>query len=373
MAGLNNRPVSTSMLNNNENVPQGISSYETQYPNDSIDANCASHTRELMPSTQAEHSAFTIPTCFDPTTATNLTSSNVINYSRSPAMRTATPQQVYLNIPLREATPTLHGFLTSKDAQSSLPYHMEPKPAYFAPSSPPLSHLNYQEEPLQPSSTSPNNSPSNPNTVHPLPDRWQLAQHYRTRVHEPPQIDPSIDPTISLVTQNAEHWVYLLTSALTNVDSCKDTPTSHAYRLFHPSPPPAPLLEASARQIFTSLLDRCTHGFRGPASFNKALKPIAGLEADRFANCEERLRNVVDVLRGNKRVCKDVLYEDWKIRLLVNHPLAYDRDKDCQKGSNDQRRKRLLEERERLKGVEGELERLTGGGAKKRKVGDGGM
>jgi hypothetical protein len=49
------------------------------------------------------------------------------------------------------------------------------------------------------------------------------------------------------------------------------------------------------------------------------------------------------------------LYEDWKIRLFVNHPLAYDKEKDSQKGSNDQRRVRLEREREKLKKTEQKL------------------
>ena len=67
------------------------------------------------------------------------------------------------------------------------------------------------------------------------------------------------------------------------------------------------------------------------------------------------MQNVVNALLWNKRVAKDVLFEDWKIRLLVNHPLAYDKEKDSQKGSNDQRRKRLESEREKLRQTEQEL------------------
>jgi hypothetical protein len=67
------------------------------------------------------------------------------------------------------------------------------------------------------------------------------------------------------------------------------------------------------------------------------------------------MQNVVNALLWNQRVAKDVLFEDWKIRLLVNHPLAYDKEKDSQKGSNDQRRKRLQSERARLKETEEEL------------------
>ncbi|KAF1955834.1 hypothetical protein CC80DRAFT_548902 [Byssothecium circinans] len=233
----------------------------------------------------------------------------------------------------------------------------------------PQHHLPEETTPAHHTNTPPlpNNTSTYPSpptqTPHPHPpNRWYQAHAYRLQVHEPPQIEPSTDPTIAQVTHSAEHWVVTLIHAITNTTSVKDTPTSHALRTFLPSAYDPFLIEATARQILTLLLDRCTHGFRGPAAFNKALKPARDLEADRTATCEERMRNVVEVLRWNKRACKDVLYEDWKIRLLVNHPLAYDREKDCQKGSNDQRRKRLVQERERLRGVEEELRGGGGGG-----------
>jgi hypothetical protein len=142
---------------------------------------------------------------------------------------------------------------------------------------------------------------------------------------------------------------------MTNTTNVKDTDNSHAKRLFLPTSYDPLLIECTSRQILTSLLDRCISGFRGPAQFNKALRPGKDCEADLTASCEERTRNVVNALMWNKRVCKDVLYEDWKILLLVNHPKAYDKEKDCQKGSDDQRRERQVEEREKLKRTEEEL------------------
>jgi hypothetical protein len=189
-------------------------------------------------------------------------------------------------------------------------------------------------------------------------DRWAQAREYRRKIHEPPQVDPNSDSTIAEVEQNAELWVGELIIAISNTNNVKDTPSSHAYRMFLPEATSPLLIEATAREIFTSLLDRCKHGFRGPTSFNKALKPHKDSELDKTAVCKERMENVVDVLAWNKRACKDVLYEDWKIRLLVNHPLAYDKEKDSQKGSNDQRRLRLEREREKLKATEEELRRV---------------
>jgi len=42
------------------------------------------------------------------------------------------------------------------------------------------------------------------------------------------------------------------------------------------------------------------------------------------------------------------LHEDYRIRLLVNHPLGADREKDLQKGSNEQRKRRQDSEREEV-------------------------
>ena len=195
-----------------------------------------------------------------------------------------------------------------------------------------------------------------PQAVAPISnDRWAQAREYRRKVYEPPQIDPYRDPTIAEVEENAESWVIELVTAMSNTENVKDSKTSHAFRTFYPDNISPLLIEAASREIFTSLIDRCKHGFRGPASFNKAIKPHKDSEPDKTALCKQRIENVVDVLACNKRACKDVLHEDWKIRLLVNHPLAYDKEKDSQKGSNDQRRIRLQQERDKLRHTEEEL------------------
>jgi hypothetical protein len=146
-----------------------------------------------------------------------------------------------------------------------------------------------------------------------------------------------------------------------NLEEIKDPENSSAAKMFRPEVYDSLLLEATCREIFLALIDRCKDGFRGPPQFNKALKPHRGLEADADATCVQRMQNVVNALLWNKRVAKDVLFEDWKIRLLVNHPLAYDKEKDSQKGSNDQRRKRLELEREKLRKTEEELEAYRSG------------
>jgi hypothetical protein len=198
--------------------------------------------------------------------------------------------------------------------------------------------------------------PPNHSTYTPvLSNRWNSAREYRRRIQLPPQVDPRSDPSIQEVEQNAEFWVRQLVLAMINLADIKDTENSSAAKMFRPEAYDSLLLEATCREIFLALTDRCKCGFRGPVQFNKALKPNRGLEADATTSCAERMQNVVKALTWNKRVCRDILFEDWKIRLLVNHPLSYDQEKDSQKGSNDQRRKRLEAEREKLKKTEEEL------------------
>jgi hypothetical protein len=185
--------------------------------------------------------------------------------------------------------------------------------------------------------------------------RWKQARDYRRKVYEPPYLDPHTDDSIAHVEANAEFWVDQLITSITNTKDVKDTATSHHRRLFSSKAIDFILIEACSREIFTALIDRCKNGFHGPPTFNKALKSSYQLESDRTATCEERIHNVTKVLSWNKRACKDVLYEDWKIKLLVNHPLSYDKEKDSQKESNDQRRKRQLATREKMERTEEEL------------------
>ncbi|RMZ72459.1 hypothetical protein GMOD_00007447 [Pyrenophora seminiperda CCB06] len=165
---------------------------------------------------------------------------------------------------------------------------------------------------------------------------------------------PKSDTSILDVELNAEFWVRQLVVAMINLEDVKDTDNSSAVQLFDPEEYDSLLLEAVGREIFLALIDRCKNGFRGPCRCNKALEPNGGLEADVTASCAERMQNVVSVLSCNKRVAEDMLFDSWKIRLLVNHPLAYDND-DEQEESDDQRRRRLEFERDRLKRIEEEL------------------
>ncbi|PSN62286.1 hypothetical protein BS50DRAFT_578109 [Corynespora cassiicola Philippines] len=203
-------------------------------------------------------------------------------------------------------------------------------------------------------------------------DPWHQAREYRKKVYEPPYVEPSSDSTIFEVEQDAEFWVRQLVLAMMNTEDVKDTEGSRAKKMFLPGSCDPLLIECTSREIFLALLDQCKHGFRSPAQYNKALKPTRGLEKDKSATCEERLGNIIRVLNSNKRVCKDVLYEDWKIRLLVNHPLACDKEKDSQKGSNDQRRRRQQLEREKLKKTEEQLRMYRMADGQAMVTGDGG-
>lgn len=393
-----NKICSSPDIQNDTNVkPKGMSSYYffVQMTDNAVEPQSFAYATSSVASHQTENMAFALPTFGLTNTSQESESPNSMNAryhatstlpintaSRSPKVTPfnrahdspfsehyTPPQPMLLSLPI---TPD---FAFSYDTNSRRPYSN-----FLSIGVPQLSHWNEslrtEDKASEPETSKQPTAASFTASINALhqtqTNRWQQAQNYRSQVQEPPQVDPSTDSTIPNVTQNAEYWVSQITHALSNTESVKDTSSSHALRMFKPIFYDALLLEATARQIFTFLLDRCTHGFRGPAAFNKALKPVRDLEADRFATCEERLKNVIDVLKWNKRICKDVLYEDWKIRLLVNHPLGYDRDKDCQKGSNDQRRKRLQDERDKLKGAQKELEdmKMEGGSGKRIRLND---
>ncbi|KAF2205440.1 hypothetical protein GQ43DRAFT_428038 [Delitschia confertaspora ATCC 74209] len=195
-------------------------------------------------------------------------------------------------------------------------------------------------------------SPSTRSETKTLPPRtfrhnWAAAHAHRSLTYTPPYLAPHTDPTITQIFSNPEPWVDELYAAIHNTSSVKDSPGSLALKPFLPLSPlySSALIEATSISILTALHERCILGFRGPRHMNKSLKPSRNLEEDRTANCRERLENVIRVLRWNKRVCRDVLYEDLKVRLLVNAPLGVDKEKDSQKGSNDQRRARQVRER----------------------------
>ncbi|KAF2179990.1 hypothetical protein K469DRAFT_693475 [Zopfia rhizophila CBS 207.26] len=201
-----------------------------------------------------------------------------------------------------------------------------------------------------------------PQPPNPQPqNRWLQAREYRRKVYQHPYLNAEEDTTIQEVEQHAEFWVNRLVQAMTNTSNVKDRDSSHAKKMFLPGAYDALLVEATCREIFAFLIDRCKNGFRGPEQFNKAIKPAKGSEPDKIAKSVERMSNVIKALMWNKRVCKAMLYENWKIKLLVNHPLAYDKEKDSQKGSNDQRRARQQEEREKLKKTEEELKAYQSG------------
>ncbi|KAF2871368.1 hypothetical protein BDV95DRAFT_668032 [Massariosphaeria phaeospora] len=135
----------------------------------------------------------------------------------------------------------------------------------------------------------------------PAASRWEQAREYRRRVHEPPQVDARTDTTILEVELNAEFWVGQLTQAMANIKNVKDTEGSHAKKMFLPDSSDPLLIEATCREIFSSLIDRCNNGFRGPSNFNKALKLNKETESDSTATCEERLQNIIRALTWNKR------------------------------------------------------------------------
>jgi hypothetical protein len=62
-----------------------------------------------------------------------------------------------------------------------------------------------------------------------------------------------------------------------NLELIKDPENLSAAKTVCPEAYDSLLLEATYREIFLALIDRCKNSFRGPAQFNRALKPHRGL------------------------------------------------------------------------------------------------
>ena len=92
----------------------------------------------------------------------------------------------------------------------------------------------------------------------------------------------------------------------------KDTGNANAIRTLDLEEYNSLFLELVRHEIFAALIYQYENGFRGPARFNKALKPNRGLEADAQAVCAERIQNVVNALMWDVRVAKEMLFKDSK-------------------------------------------------------------
>ncbi|KAF2180085.1 hypothetical protein K469DRAFT_693547 [Zopfia rhizophila CBS 207.26] len=177
------------------------------------------------------------------------------------------------------------------------------------------------------------------------------AYAYRYKVTKHPHVDPNSDITIAEVERDRELYISQLFQAMINLDGIHDTENSRERKLFRLGTPGAASgykIEATCRAIFDALIDRCVNGFRGTIKENKTLKPEQGLEADRDCNCFTRMQYVLDALWASKCTCRDVLNEDSKIILLVNHPLHYQKTKRRNQLNNVTRARGIQEVRHHM-------------------------
>ncbi|KAF2268726.1 hypothetical protein CC78DRAFT_540573 [Lojkania enalia] len=163
------------------------------------------------------------------------------------------------------------------------------------------------------------------------------ARQYRRRTTMLPQIHPQSDATIPEVKRRREMIVKVMVQAVWNLRGVHDKPDSRETKMFTFGGTDAAdpqHVEAACRSVFDFLLDRVEIGFRGGHKDNKAIRPAKDVEVDRDGNCLTRIRNVIRAIQLSKCTCRDILYEDYKVMLLVNHPLSYLKTKHTVRKNN---------------------------------------
>ncbi|KAF2121058.1 hypothetical protein BDV96DRAFT_640471 [Lophiotrema nucula] len=166
------------------------------------------------------------------------------------------------------------------------------------------------------------------------------AATFRNQITMKPHGDLGTDATIAAVELNRSAWIVSMVKAVYNLVNINDRPKANQCNLFRRGTSSCihvEVVESACHAVFDALLDRCKHGFRGPKSENHALNAGAGRILDKTANCTTRLQNVVDALKTHKTVCRDILYDQFKRQLLVNHPLKYSDKKKGHLGCNNQK------------------------------------
>ncbi|KAL5441280.1 hypothetical protein PMIN07_004309 [Paraphaeosphaeria minitans] len=164
-------------------------------------------------------------------------------------------------------------------------------------------------------------------------DSWARALTYRNRPLEEATPTNRADGTIQEVIQQAEDWVDVMYEAMCNTDNVRNKTTSIELAMFKSPLLDKKAVEAACRSILIALIHRCVVGFCG-----LRLCAFGPVRADKKLTCQERLLSVVNALKLDKRICKDVLTEDSKIFLLVHAPSALLKTKKSQEKGNDVKR-----------------------------------
>ncbi|KAL1597744.1 hypothetical protein SLS60_008231 [Paraconiothyrium brasiliense] len=166
-------------------------------------------------------------------------------------------------------------------------------------------------------------------------DNWARALTYRYRPLEEATHMSRVDDTIREVIQQAEQWVQVLYDAMCNIVNVFNKPTSIELSMFKSPSLDKKAVEAACRSVLIALIHRCIIGFCGLRTGSTA--SLASRE-DKKLTCKERLLAVVNALKCDKRICKDIMTEDTKIALLVHAPRALSKLKKNQEKGNDAKR-----------------------------------
>ncbi|KAF1966126.1 hypothetical protein BU23DRAFT_603713 [Bimuria novae-zelandiae CBS 107.79] len=168
-------------------------------------------------------------------------------------------------------------------------------------------------------------------------DGWARALTYRYRPLEEASPTNRADNTVKEVIQQAEDWIKILFEAMCNVQNVYNKPTSIELNMFKSTQLDKKAVEAACRSILITLLHRCVIGFCGLRTSAYATRE------DKRLTCKDRLLAVVNALKFDKRICKDVMTEDSKVAFLVHAPLAVSKCKKNQEKGNDVKRDLLAE------------------------------
>ncbi|KAJ4352278.1 uncharacterized protein N0V89_007626 [Didymosphaeria variabile] len=166
-------------------------------------------------------------------------------------------------------------------------------------------------------------------------DSWARALTYRYRPLEEATQTNRADGTIREVIQHAEQWVNVLYDAMCNVANVFNKPTSIELSMFKSPTLDNKAVEAACRSVLIALIHRCVVGFCGLRMGSGA---SGASREDKKLTCKERLFAIVNALKYDKRICKDIMTEDTKIALLVHAPVALSKLKKNQEKGNDAKR-----------------------------------
>lgn len=163
---------------------------------------------------------------------------------------------------------------------------------------------------------------------------WAQSIANRYKVTHVPDVHPLSDPTIQTIIDQADANLHTLLQALNNTVGVNDSANSKEVKLVSNSTDINDEDKISTCQLILSgLIHRSVVGYCGYSHKNEAK------EDDKKLNSQQRFDQVVNTMRVEKTVCRDVLFEESKIVLLVHQPIAILEMKIRNRGNNASRKK----------------------------------